>query len=416
MKTISASPIFFILFASLILQLSCENVDPNKSNPISKESIQGYVQKGPFLNGTSINVAELNSDLVQTGKNFTTQISDNRGSFELKQLELSSQFVEIKADGFYYNEVSDIPSSARLILYALSDLTDKNSLNVNLMSHLERERVFHLISEGYSFQEAKKQAQQEVLRIFSIEKSDIQESELLDISREGEDHAILLAISLILQGHRSVAELSELLANISIDLKEDGELNNTTSGSALINHAGLLKLDQVRDNLEGRLEETGLTTILANFEKYVDQFLQNSDFEVTSFIEYPEFSNYGENILYGDRNSFIGHEGYSLAANLPAGSHISIRLTCGSWHYQVMPNGPVNWNVSEYDDENRTQLFKSIESGKACDLIIQFSPPFEVTDSITMQDSIFNKYVLIEYFENQSDTATRTKVISIEEL
>jgi len=140
-------------------------------------------------------LAELTSELVQTGKSFSTEIYDNRGSFEFNNIELSSQFVELKADGFYYNEVTGDRSSARLILCALSDLTDKNSLNVNLLSHLEKGRVYYLISRGARFLDAKKTAQGEILKMFSFEKSDMPVSELLDISKEGDDHAILLAIS-----------------------------------------------------------------------------------------------------------------------------------------------------------------------------------------------------------------------------
>ena len=47
-------------------------------------------------------------------------------------------------------------------------------------------------------------------------------SEYLDISQPGDKNAILLAISVILQGYLSVAELSELLANITTDIREDG--------------------------------------------------------------------------------------------------------------------------------------------------------------------------------------------------
>ncbi len=398
----------YLLIVSLLLvtALSCERDDPDKQQPVSIDSLTGYVQKGPFMNGTSINVAELTSGLIQTGKNFNTQISDNRGSFELKQVELSSQFVELKADGFYYNETSGNPSSARLLLYALSNLTDKTSLNVNLISHLEKDRVYHLINEGVSFSEAKQQAQQEVLEIFSIEKPDIQESEALSITSQGDDHAILLAISVILQGYRSVAELSELLANINSDFTEDGILNSSSLGSALINHATLLNSASIRDNLEDRYEETGLEVVLPDFEKYIDMFLENSGYEITSTIGYPEFSPYGENILFGDKTVFIIEQNYSMAADIPVGSKLTIKLSGGIWGYQTMPDGPVNWDVTNYNWEEESQLFTSKESGVSSDLKIIF---------MGQADSTFTgKGILVEYFENLSDTATRKKIILIE--
>jgi hypothetical protein len=411
-KTLTSSLILF-LAASFILIISCERTDPDAPQDVMLDRLTGLVQKGPYINGTPVDVAELTPDLIQTGKNFNTQISDNRGSFELKQIELSSQFVELKADGFYYNEITGDPSTARLVLYALSNLTDRNTLNVNLISHLERDRVYQLISEGASFGDAKEQAQREVLEIFSIEKTHMGESESLNITSQGDDHAILLAISVILQGHRSVAELSELLANINSDLKEDGELNSSSLGSSLINHAIRLNTSSIRENLETRYEETGLDVELPDFEKYILAFIENTPYEITSTFEYPEFSPYGENILYPELTTVIGNRDYSLAADLPSGSHVKVRLSGGMWWYRAMPEGPKNWTVSQYDSGSNTQLFISTAPGELSDLSIHFAPPSTQVDSSTMQDSLFNKEILIQCYENLSDTVTWSKKLEI---
>lgn len=50
----------------------------------------------------------------------------------------------------------------------------------------------------------------------------------------GDDNAILLAVSLILQGYPYTSNLSELLAKISTDIREDGVLKNPALGSILI--------------------------------------------------------------------------------------------------------------------------------------------------------------------------------------
>ena len=407
MKTPQQCSGLLVLSLCLTLMFSCEKENPDNPHSLSVEKLTGFVQKGPFLNGTSITVSELNEDLGQTGKNFSTQISDNRGSFELKQVELSSQFVELKADGFYYNEVSDEASSARLILYALSNLSDKSTLNVNLLSHLEKDRVYQLIEAGLSFSDAKAHAQEEILRMFSLEKSGMAESELLDISKAGDEHAILLAISVILQGHRSVAELSELLANINTDFREDGELNSETNGSALVNGTMWLNLKEIRDNLEARYAEIGQELILPDFEKYVDLFLVNTVFEASDSIRYPEFSEYGENILFGDKTVFGNHMDYSLAAYLPRGSSLMVKLSGGLWFYRVSPNGPLNWKVSQYDGISKSQTFTAIESGAFCDLAFQFG---FFADSTNLGGEI-----LLEYFENGSETATRSKILRPEE-
>lgn len=91
--------------------LSCrEDEEVIDTPPVAVDStltvdLSGYVQKGPFINGTAITVSELDKILVTTGKNFTTQIEDNKGSFSLKGNKLQSNFVQLQADSFYFDEV-----------------------------------------------------------------------------------------------------------------------------------------------------------------------------------------------------------------------------------------------------------------------------------------------------------------------
>lgn len=258
------------------VMVSC--VKPNNTTKtLSFDKIEGVVQKGPYLNGSSITMSELSQDLVQTGKLFSSQILDNEGAFELKSIELTSQFVELKANGFYFNEIRGASSTAQLTLYALSDLTDKSTLNVNVLSNLEKRRVEYLVSQELTFNDAKEQAQSEILMIFNISNPEMRESELLDITKTGEDNAILLAISIILQGERSEAELSELLANLSSDFYEDGALDNDILKAKLFNSSKILDLEAVRENLENRIKEIGSDAVLPDFEQYVINYRESQN-------------------------------------------------------------------------------------------------------------------------------------------
>ena len=273
------------LIALILAFCSCSQEQEVNTAVLDVQTIGGYVQKGPFLNGTSITFSELSEEFVPTGKNFSTQINDNKGSLELLNLTLVSPYVELEANGFYYNEVKNENSAAQLTMYALSDLTDKSSLNVNVLTHLERNRVKHLIANGLSFSEAKSQSQREILSLFEIDKQNVTNSELLDITKQGDDNAILLAVSVILQGHLSVSELSELLANISTDIREDGLLNNPALGSMLINNAKYLNLENIRQHLENRYEALEMDVSIPDFEGYVNAFIENTDFVLTRHIE-----------------------------------------------------------------------------------------------------------------------------------
>lgn len=379
---------------------SCEKEGPSDDININKEKISGYVQKGPYIIGTSITLSELRENLSQTGKTFSTSISDNLGSFEIRNIGLSSQYVEIKANGFYFNEVTGENSSAQLTLSALSDIEDRSSLNVNILSHLEKDRLVQLVSEGLFFAEAKEQAQAEVLAVFQIIKPDMGESESLNIAEEGEDNAILLAVSLIIQGYLDVADMSELIGKMSADLKEDGTLDDLSTGTTLINNARLLNLLEIRQNLEARFEEQDMDAIIPDFEHYVQYFSDSSEFKFTDFIEYPETSDYGQNILYLGTDTFLTGTDLSMAADLPMGTSLEIIMKGGGWGIRVMPRGPVNWIFSQYNDTDQSQVFTATQAGERSDLNIQFDLPIE--DKITL-----------EYYENDAITPTRIREIAI---
>lgn len=263
-----------LILAIMFFINSCKKDDDGNNIPkIVKEKVSGYVQKGPYINGTSIFMSELDGSLNQTGNIFTTQIVDNKGTFEISNIELSSQYVEFKADGFYFDEVKGEKSIAPLTLYALSDITDKTTINVNILTHLEKSRVEYLIGQEVPFTEAKDSAQKEILAMFGFKNNEIANSEALDISIDNEDNAILLAISVILQGNNSVADLTEILANISTDLREDGILNNEIIRSSFYNVTQTINLVSVRGNLEARYENLGVTATIPDFEQKINSFL-----------------------------------------------------------------------------------------------------------------------------------------------
>jgi hypothetical protein len=352
MKTLINFSLYFFVF----LFFSCntiENIEPiikPQPEPIVKESISGFVQKGPFAIGTAITVAELDSTLTQSGRNFNTQITNNNGNFKINNIVLNNNIVEIKADGFYFNEVRGINSENRLTLYSLSDLTVKNTINVNVLSYLEKPRIECLVGNGKSFSEAKKQAQKEVLEIFEVEKDNIVNSEQLDISKVGEDNAVLLAVSVILQGKRTVAELSELLAKISLDIREDGILNDKNCGSELINHAKLVNLNATRSNIESKYFKMGQKDSIPDFEKVITNFIDNTDFEYTLKIEYPRSGKYGISLLsLEDGETIASFKQYSLKALMPEGFNLKVRikqtsdnLNGGNWFYTTFPEGEVS--------------------------------------------------------------------------
>jgi len=382
------------------------------------KTIRGYAQKGPFINGSAITVFDLQGNLSPSGKSYSEQIVDNQGSFELNNIELSSDFLSIRTDGFYFNEVSGKQSTSQITLYALANIAGKSNININLLTHLEKARVEYLIKERKTFTEAKAQAQKEILAIFNIDNSNIKVSESMNIIEQGNDNAILLAVSSILQGFRTESEMTELLSNISTDIKTDGILNNPALGSTLINHAIALDTVAIKNNLIKRYNEIGVSASIPYFGKYIANFIKNTPFVITqSLITYPETALHGDNILSLTKTNYVGgsYVEHSLSAQLAKGTALKIKITSlnsdttfiaatdtteakmiitkGMWYYEVFSR--INWSVTTFDQANYTQTFTAIEPDKNCDLLMFFEK---------------GSY-LIEYFEMNATVPTRHKTI-----
>lgn len=390
-----------ILFGGLLLSSCVQEEEDLGGDEIAKTSIVGVVQKGPFINGSSISMFELSDALVPSGKTFNGQISDNQGSFELEYGTLLSNYVKVRADGYYYNEVSGQNSSSQLTLYALSDISDKSSINVNLLSYMEYQRVEYLVSQGETFSDAKSQAEAEILKVFSFTKEDIKVSESLDLLKDGDDNAILLAISAILQGYRSEANMTYLLANIITDLKKDGTLDDANLGIQLITDAKLLDLAAIRNNMEERFASD--STVIPNFEKYIHLFIERTSYKPICIIDYPETTIHGANVLYGDADSLVvsRSEEFSFAANISKGASLKIVIKGGHWGYYgfLGTYPPINWGITTYDYDKQEQTFTVNEPGKESSLIILFD---------------YGKPV-IEYYENNSLVPTKIKHILIDD-
>ena len=152
--------IAFLVLGIIILFSSCKKEDEIITD--NKIAPHGYIQKGPYNNGTSIYIYELNNDLSPTGRTYNTQIENTYGMFSFNSIILNTNKIKIEASGYYFNEVLGKLSDAPLTLYALSDISNNNGINVNLVTSLEKSRIEYLMSNSISFPNAKNQAQKEM--------------------------------------------------------------------------------------------------------------------------------------------------------------------------------------------------------------------------------------------------------------
>ena len=212
----------FIAVVPLILAAcSSDNVAGGASGDagvyaVKDLDVAGVSQKGPFLTGSSVTVQELDGrTLVQTGKSFRASVKNNLGDFVVKGVTLASQYALLEVNGYYRNEISGERSKGVIALNALTDLSDRNHVNVNMLTHLTTDRILALVQkEGMSFAEAKKQAEREVMTSFGV-LDDLGNGEDLNLFA-GDGGAMLLAMSVLMQGDGSEADLSERIAHATI--------------------------------------------------------------------------------------------------------------------------------------------------------------------------------------------------------
>ena len=278
--------IFFILFLIALMFTGCSESGISMSQ--GEWRIQGVSQKGPFITGSTVNIMELDEKtMLQTGRMFKSTIKSDKGDFVLEGDASYSKYAIIEVNGYYRNEITGKKSSAPLTLKAVTDISRRENVNVNLLTHLEYERVMYLVSNGKSVTKAKAQAEKEIIAAMAMDESG-DAFEDLDIFKSGDGNAKLLAISILLQGDEDVAGFTERIGKLAQELTENGSWNDSATRNAIAewafekeknNEIDSNYLDD-DDNFRKRsisgirknILAWGFSDSLPNFEKYINMF------------------------------------------------------------------------------------------------------------------------------------------------
>lgn len=375
----------------------------------------GKAQKGPLVTGTNITLHELNDKLGQTGRNFTTTITTDDGSFNLNNIELETKYALLTANGYYYHEILGGLSSAPLTLQGIADVSNKNTLNINTLTHIIKARVEKLVAEGKTFKDANNQAKEEILTFLNVSETFPNDFSEWDISQDEEYNAVLLAFSLMLQRRSMIwneipsltAELTRLMTNIGSDLSDDGTISNQSSIDTILYNISQLDLIDLRLNIEGMYQNLGITANIPDFENYLAKFQEKHASILYTDFYYPELappepvmspgSNL-PNILNPNLTELQQHTAYAIAAYTPLYSTLTIKFKSENSGYNYQVGGPMHgWEYIYNPDSNDGFTLNSQRQNCLMTMLIHLQASGTAT---------------IEYYENGEEVPSFTKVIS----
>lgn len=217
---------------------------------IKDRDVAGVAQKGPFVKGSAVTVYELEGkSLNPTGRIFTTKVSSDKGEYAFQKLNLVSQYAVFEALGYYRNEVTGEISSGTVTLSALVDLTETDSVNINVLTHIDNDRVRELVQDGSGFADAKKKSKTEISSAFGMTPPTAGFENLDVFGTDDAGDAELLAVSMMLQSDLKSGELGSRLADVSEDIAQDGEWNDESVKGEIANWVASANLDSIYANV-----------------------------------------------------------------------------------------------------------------------------------------------------------------------
>lgn len=260
----------YILIALSVLAVACEK-NPSDEPFKGTFKVSGTVEKGPFVQGSTINMQTLDDKLHPTGKTFMENIKDDAGTFDFGSLEFDTPYAKITATGYFFNEVTGELSKGMINLNALVDLSDKSSVNVNLLTHLKSQRIQKLIDEGNTFKAAASQAQAELMGAFGLQKYAGKDVSQFSITSGTDEAAALIAVSAIIQVDRSEASMTEFISKLTNEFGANGYFSDATKQTI----AGSVdkvrsQLDAISKNIIGRYESLGKKVSVKPLKYYFD--------------------------------------------------------------------------------------------------------------------------------------------------
>lgn len=265
----------------------------------------GVAEKGPFRYGTSIKLIELDSTqhLADSKRTHKTCILNGDGNYSFDSVDYVSPYLRVKANGYYRSELTGGLSPSPVTLEAVVDVTEKDTVNVNILTHMEAGRVLKLVENSGNNQPiraVKAQALRDILSSFDIqwEKSSgsgstggnggfggwnfggQQQQQLTTDGRFAEDIGLfdgdeysgaLLAISIMMQRKGSGSEMASYAAGIADRIKGNGNWDDNNAKADLADWLMVLDTSGSYATIRNNIASWNMGEV-PDFEKHLKRF------------------------------------------------------------------------------------------------------------------------------------------------
>ena len=242
--------------------------------------LDGGVQKGPFVLGSTVNVSPVDSLGNPSGQTFPTQTNSDLGDFSV-QFDYQGP-VLLEAQGFYFNEAVGTLSEAQLTLRAFHEIDSGGDQQayINILTHLTSNRVRTLLGDGMTMVDAVDAAEEEFREALGLGGDLLQlDTAGVDMNLLGGDddgNAYLFALSAVLThlawiegGVTADATLQEYINTVASVFANDGEITDAqldrfNAAQADVNPFWVTRL------MERRLEDLGSSAELPDLNRVLD--------------------------------------------------------------------------------------------------------------------------------------------------
>ncbi len=264
--------------------------------------ILGAAEKGPFRYGTSVKIVELDSmqRLGDSKRSHRTCITDASGKYGFDSVDLASPYLRIEANGYFQNELTGGISSHTVTLKAIVDVTDRDTVNVNMLTHMEAERVLKLVENSGNNQPiraVKAQALKEILSSFEIKlggssggtgggyggfggwgqqqqtttTTDGRFAEDISLFDGDEYSAALLAVSIMMQRKGSGSEMLQYTSGIAERIKGNGNWDDNNAKADLADWLMVLDTSGAYETIRSNVASWNKGEV-PDFEKHLRNF------------------------------------------------------------------------------------------------------------------------------------------------